>query len=331
MSLKVAVAGLKGHQGIILQGLPDLPGARLVAVAEADPDALASVSGWECADPDTRTYSDWREMLEREEIDILAEAGVDSERHQIVLAAAERGIHCITEKPLANSLPDLADVRLAVERTGIHLSMLLTMRFEPQYALVRSVIQSGEIGDVCLATAQKSYRLGERPKWQREKATFSGIIPFVGIHALDLIRWCSGREFTEVFGYCGNTGHPQIGDMDDQGHILARLDNGGSASARLDFCRPAAAPTHGDDGLRMAGSRGVIESAHGGAQVTLITNDSAPRELELPPHGENQFVNFVRSIRGECESGVPAEDCFRMTEVVLKARAAARRGTPYPV
>lgn len=331
MSLNVAVAGLKGHQGVILDGIAQMPDARLVAVWDDNPDALAGVSGWKCADEDTRTYSSWEEMLDKERIDILGEAGVDSERHRVLIAAAQKGIHCISEKPLASSLPDLADLRRAVDAAGVHVSMLLTMRFEPAYRAVRAVIQAGDIGEVCLATFQKSYRLGNRPAWQRDKATFSGIIPFIGIHALDTTRWCTGREYVEVFGWCGNTGHPEIGDMEDQGQILCRLDNGGTVSARLDYCRPAAAPTHGDDRIRVAGSEGVIEALYCGAQVTLITQDEGPRELDLPAPPENQFVNFARAVRGEVECDVPGEDCFRITEVVLKARASARHGMPYPV
>lgn len=331
MSLNVAIAGLKGHQGTITGGIPLVEGARLVAVCDDNPEALAGVAKWPCANPETRTYTDWREMLANEEIHILGEAGVDGERHQIILAAAAKGVHCLCEKPLVNALPDLADVRRAVEESGIHLSMLLTMRFEPAYRIVRKVIAEGGIGEVVQASFQKSYRLGNRPEWQRSSATFSGIIPFIGIHALDCIRWCTGREFTQVFGYCSNVAHPELRDMEDQGQVLCRLDNGATASARLDYCRPAAAPTHGDDKIRVAGGRGVIESGAAGTRVTLIDAEKGEMELELPPADEDQFVNFVRSTRGECACEVPAEDCFRMTEVVLKARASARKGITFPV
>lgn len=331
MALKVAILGLKGHQGVAVQGISQLPDAELVAVSDSDPALLSGVSSWKCATERTRTYVDWRELLEKEEVDVLCEAGVDSERSQIVVAAAAKGVHCLTEKPLANSLPELGDIRTALRTGGIHLSMLLTMRFEPAYRLVREVISSGAIGDVCMATSQKSYRLGNRPEWQRSSKTFSGILPFIGIHALDLIRWCGGQEYTEVYAACGNTGHPELGDMEDQGQILAKLAAGGTATARLDFCRPAAAPTHGDDALRFAGNKGVIEATACGTRVVLITQEQGPKELEIPAAPGNQFVNFVESIRGDAACDVPAEDCLRMTEVVLKARASARRGMPYPV
>lgn len=329
MSLRVAIAGLKGHQGAIISGIPKVEGARLTAVADTDPAALEGVRNWACADEETETYTDWREMMEAEEIDILGEAGVDSDRHAIIIAAAEKGAHCICEKPLANTLPNLADVRKAVEDSGIHLSMLLTMRFEPAYEAIRKIILNGDIGDVCLATFQKSYRLGNRPEWQRSSETFSGIIPFIGIHALDCIRWCTGREYTQVFGYCDNVAHPDVRDMEDQGQVLCKLDNGGTASARLDYCRPAAAPSHGDDRIRVAGTKGVIESLYSTEQVTLIDAEEGVKEVDVPAEKVDQFVDFVASTRGERQCRVPAADCFRMTEVVLKARASARHGRPY--
>jgi len=326
MALNVGLIGLKGHQGAILSGIPNVPGARLAAVCDDDITTLEGVSGWPSADSETQTFTNPQEMLEQAPLDLVGICGTDSERAEMILAAAERGIHVIAEKPLTKELDELERVRAAVEDSGIALTMLLTMRYEPAYRTMRRVIAEGAVGEVCLATMQKSYRLGDRPQWQRDKATFAGIIPFIGIHALDLIRWTTGREFVEGYAYCANTAHPDMRDMEDNATVAIQLDNGGSASARLDYCRPAAAPTHGDDRLRVAGNLGVIESMQQGEKVVLITQDEGPRELEL---GEkvDQFADFVASIEGGSACDVPAEDCFRMTEVCLKLREAAGSGS----
>jgi predicted dehydrogenase len=321
--MNVALIGLKGHYGTILEGLEGA-GCRLAAVADDNPEVLAGVAGWPAADADTKTYSDWRELLDHEQVDLVGESGTDNLRGEVIRACAERGVHVLAEKPLAFTLEELAAVREAVAAGGIHLSMLLTMRFEPAYRALRQCVQEGLIGDICQAAMQKSYRLGNRPEWQRDRATFSGIIPFIGIHALDLISWTSGRGFARGAAFCANTGHPELRDMEDHACLALELDNGGSAGVRLDYCRPAAAPTHGDDRLRLAGNKGVIESLAAGTQVTLITEAEGLRHLPLPDRGE-QFVNFVAAINGEEASVVPAEECFRITEVVLKLREAARQ------
>lgn len=320
--MNVGLIGLKGHQYVVLNELKEA-GCRLAAVCDDDAAALGAVSSWAAADAQTRTYQDFHEMLEREQLDVICETGIDSLRGEVIKACAQRGLHVICEKPLAFTLDELADVRRAVEASDIQLTMLLTMRFEPAYRLIREQVAAGVIGDVCQASMQKSYRLGTRPAWQCSRQTFSGIIPFIGIHALDLIRYTSGRDFTRGAAFCANTGHPELGDLEDNACLALQLDNGASASARLDFCRPAAAPTHGDDRLRLAGNLGVIEAM--GGEVTLITAAEGPRQLPLPPPGR-EFVNFVRSIRGEEPCEAPADECFSISEIVLKLRGAAERG-----
>ncbi|NPV49154.1 MAG: Gfo/Idh/MocA family oxidoreductase [Armatimonadetes bacterium] len=322
--MRVGLIGLKGHYGTVLEGLAEA-GCELVAVCDDDEGVLASARGWPQAGAHLRTYTDFREMLDHETLDVVAESGTDDRRAEVICACAERGLHVLAEKPLAYDLEQLGRVREAVAASGVHLSMLLTMRFEPAYRLVREQVAAGAIGEVCQAAMQKSYRLGNRPAWQRNRATFSGIIPFIGIHGLDLIRWTSGREFARAAGFAANVGHPEMGGMEDSACVALELDNGGTAGLRLDYCRPAAAPTHGDDRLRLAGNKGVIESVACGAEVALITADEGPRVLELP-EAPGQFANFVAAIRGDQACEVPAEDCYRITEVVLKIRDAARRG-----
>lgn len=323
----VALIGLKGHQAVILEGMQMLEEVQLVAVADDDPAALKPVTTWPVANENTSYYSDWRELLEREKPNIVGICDHDGVRAEQIIAAARAGCHILAEKPLAMTLEQLAEVRSAVEAAGVELSMLLTMRFEGPYVAMRTAIAKGAIGDVVLATVQKSYRLGQRPAWQRDRRTFSGIIPFIGIHALDLIRWTTGREFVSAMAYQGNVGHPEMGDMEDNASIVLRLDNGGSASARLDYCRPATAPTHGDDRLRIAGNKGIIEYQSSNPIVSLMTADSPPTELPQP-NAQNQFVDFVNSLRTGAPFGVPAEDCFRITEVCLRIRDAALAGRP---
>lgn len=325
MPTALALIGLKGHQYIVLDALPDLPGVEIVAVADDDPEALRRVPDFAGATADTRTYLDYRELLDRHKPDIVVEAGADRDRADVLVACAERGIHLIAEKPLAMDLAGLERVRAAVEEAGITATMLLTMRCEPPFLALREAIAENLIGTVTQAGAQKSYRLGERPAWQRSRETFSGIIPFIGIHAMDLIRWTTGREFAEVMAYSANVAHPDLGDLEDSACIIARLDNGASAAVRLDYCRPAAAPTHGDDRLRVAGNRGVIEAM--GDRVTLITAEEGPRELAQPGR-VNLFADYVEAVKANRQPFIPFADCVRITEVVLRAREAAVTARP---
>ena len=325
MGTKLGLIGLKGHYYVVVNSLSSLPEVSIVAAADDNPQALKRVPEFAGAGPDTRTYLDYRELLANHELDIVVEAGSDGDRADVLVACAERGINLISEKPMAKDLNGLERVRKAVESAGVQFSMLITTRCAPPYRALRQAIEEGRIGDVCQAGAQKSYRLGERPDWQKSRETFSGIIPFVGIHVMDLIRWSTGREFVEVMGYSGNVGHPEIGDLEDNACVIARLDNGASAGIRLDYCRPAAAPTHGDDRVRIAGNRGVVEVRD--ERAVLITHEEEPQELALP-EPVHFFADYLDALAEGRRSYIPFDDCVRITEVVLRAREAAEIGKP---
>lgn len=321
--MNVGLIGLDGHQGCVLNTIAKGDGLRLAAVASENKGPLDGVRKSKAAGPHTNFYSDWRELLDKEKLDILCLCSTNEQHAEQIQEGAARGLHICSEKPLTTTLEDLEATRKAVEKAGVKLTMLLTMRFTPPYLCAKRLVEGGAIGEICLATAQKSYKLGVRPEWMRCRRTFGGTIPFVGIHAMDLIRWTSGREFVECMAYHGNTGHPEIRDMEDQASVLLKLDNGGSATARLDYCRPASAPTHGDDRLRLAGTKGVVEVLSD--VVTLITEAGGVTKPMMPPE-EDLFGDFVASIQGKKEHLISAEDCYRMTEVTIKAREAADSG-----
>jgi len=325
MALKLAFLGLKGHWYGVAEELPDLPAVQLCAVADDDPGQLQRVPEFPGASAATHTYPDYRDLLDREKPDLVVEAGIDRDRAEIILACAARGIHVIAEKPLAMTLAELEQVQKAVHQSGIAATMLITMRGAPNYLAMREAVAAGLIGEVTQGGGQKSYRLGERPAWQKSRDTFSGIIPFVGIHIMDLMAWVSGRRFVEVMAYAANVAHPEIGDLEDSAAVIAKLDNGAPAAFRLDYCRPAAAPSHGDDRLRIAGHRGVIETI--GGTVTLLTHEEGPRELPLPPPVAF-FADFVEALQQRRAPFIPFAECVRITEVVLRAREAAETGRP---
>ncbi|HIE19103.1 TPA: Gfo/Idh/MocA family oxidoreductase [Candidatus Bathyarchaeota archaeon] len=327
MVYRVGILGLKGHQGVVLNSIPKIDDVVLSAAVDDSEEALTRLKKHPAVTSDTKFYTSILKLLEEEKIDIACVSGTDGERAQVLLECMNRGIHVLSEKPLTMTLDELSMVKDAYESSSITLSMLMTMRFSPPYRKIREVVMSGTIGEVCLANAQKSYKLGQRPSWQQSHKTFSSTLAFIGIHLVDLIRWCTGREFTEVTAYQSNVGHPEVHEMEDNAVMILRMDNGGSACIHLDYCRPRKAATHGDDLLRIAGNQGVIETFKHGSKVRLITHETEVEELPLD-EPVDEFLNFVNAVKGIEECEVPAEDCFRVTEIVLKARESSNLGQP---
>ena len=150
-----------------------------------------------------------------------------------------------------------------------------------------------------MSFSQKTYKWGKsRPDFYRSRKTFPGLAPWVGIHAFDWLHWILGDVFTEVQGREGTAARPDFPACGSQAAFLLSMGNGGVASVTLDYLRPETAPTHGDERLRIAGSRGVIETALVERKATLITADKPARSLPLTPQTDI-FTQFARSLRGE--------------------------------
>src|SRR5512140_1735698 len=130
--IRLAFIGLAGHIGEVLNPLQNLPDVEIAAWWDPDPQAGARLARTPAA-AGARSYADWRTLLDRERLDMVATCGDNGGRAAILLACAERKLHVVAEKPLAIERADLQRIQAAVARGGIRLTMLLPMRFAPIY------------------------------------------------------------------------------------------------------------------------------------------------------------------------------------------------------
>ena len=323
--VRLALAGFDGHPEEILRVLPQLPDVELVAVAEvaADPDAQASVlrDGFAAK---ARRYQTLAQLLAEEQPDVVAVCNHNGRRSAAILACAARKVNAIAEKPLALHRADLDAIYAAVKRSGIHLGMLLPMRFDSPYLAMRRIVESGAIGEVVQMDAQKSYQLGVRPAWQKHRATYGSTILWIGIHSIDLMLWVSGRRFTEAASLQGHVGFPEAGDMENAAAALFRLDNGGSATLHMDYLRPAAATGHGDDRLRVSGVHGIVEYQQS-AGVTLLSGKSGPEAVRDLPRQQSVFLDYLLSVYRGASPGLSWPEIVRSNEVALAAHTAVEQ------
>ncbi len=324
---RVGLIGTDGHTGVILGSIQKLPGVELTAFAKSLPEDDASgIRRNKAFAEKARVYDRFEEMLDKEELDVVGVCLPYYRNHEASIAAARKGIHIVSEKPIATTLAGLAELKKAVTDSEVRLTSLMNMRCFPPYRAARKAIQDGLIGEPILLTSQKSYRFGaSRPWFYKKMETYGGTIPWAGIHSIDYMRWTTGREYVEVSAWHGNQDHPDYPGFQDQAGVLFKLDNGGTAMSNLDYLRPQSAPTHGDDRLRIAGSEGVLEVLGAEGRVLLITAAGGPQELELPEKVDF-FADFMAELSGEGEHLISQADAFRLTEVCLKARNAAETG-----
>lgn len=333
--MKICMIGSSGHNHYVYRGLaeaaesgyPDLNviGAAPGSEGENMGDVMQAV---ESAGHSPQHFADYRVMLDRLQPDVVTVACHFADMPAASIAALERDAHVFSDKPLATNFEDFARLRKAYEQAeGLHITAMMGMRYEgPFYAAWESV-RGGTIGEVRLMTTQKSYRLGERDAFYRSRTSYGGTIPWIGSHAIDLMMWMGAAspqcvKPLSVYASHSAKANRDHGDLETSALVHLTFTDEVFGCASIDYLRPSAAPTHGDDRLRLAGSEGVIE-VMGGA-VTLIDAEGE-RQLEPAPD-RSIFLDFIAGAAGEREPLLTAAESFRLTEICLQARRSADEG-----
>ena len=322
--IRIGMIGFDGHPGEILGQLKRLPDVELAcyAVDGSDPAALQS-NLKNPAVQKAKRYDEYEPMLAQEKLDLVAVCNNDGRRTKAILACAAKGLHVIAEKPLALNREGLTAVRKAFASPQLRLSCLLPMRFSSPFLAMKQVVDSGPIGDVLQITGQKSYNLGSRPEWQRNPATYGSTVLWIGPHMIDLMRFCSGRELVEVAGYQVTNHLRGEGDMEDVTAAVYKLDNGGLGTLHMDYLRPDAAPGHGDDRLRLAGTKGIVEYMEALGVVVLSAKAKPVTLTSLPPEG-SVFVDFLQSVYLGKAPMLSLKDIYRVNEIAIATDEASR-------
>ncbi|MEA2069088.1 MAG: Gfo/Idh/MocA family oxidoreductase, partial [Verrucomicrobiota bacterium] len=242
-----------------------------------------------------------------------------------VIQATQAGLDIISEKPIGITLEETAAVESAVEASGVRLMAIFSMRADPVFQTARRLYSEGAIGKAVLVNARKSYKYGDetaRPEWFGKRSEYGGTFPWIGIHALDMIRFTTGLGVRQVAALQRNQAHLQRPDCEDTCCAIAELDGGVQATASIDYFRPASAGTHGDDWIRIVGTEGVIEARANEGTCTLLKNGTTPEAIPLD-EPESLFIPFLEGREGLTN----ATDAFELTQATLAARQAADEKT----
>ncbi len=178
--------------------------------------------------------------------------------------ALERGCRVVTDKPAAVTEAQLRRLRnaLAGERPGVLLTEF-DMRCQPAVRAAQQAVAAGRIGKPLLATARKSYKMGNRAAFYSDPAAVAGIVPWVLSHAVDLVRHVTGLHPTPIATRIGEPLARLRSGMEDHAAALLAIGEAGSAVCHADYLRPNGAAGHGDDQLRVAGETGIVEIRDG--------------------------------------------------------------------
>lgn len=321
--MKLCMIGAKGHFGYVLTALPHIPHVDVVAISAGTPeDDLGAMRQWlENLDRRPPVVDDWRVMLDTYTPDILSVHGPLNLNAEICIEAIKRGIHVFCEKPVATTLEDLERLKTAYAKSTVHFASMMGLRYEPAFHAAWRAVKQGAVGSIRLINTRKSYKLGTRPSYYAHRETYGGTIPWVGSHAIDWIHWFSGESFQTVCASHSTRENRGHGDMEMSALCQFTLTNDVLASASLDFFRPTGAPSHGDDQIRVVGTKGIVEVRDG--EAFLIDEATAGRQT-IPASCDRQiFRDFVGAVEGHVTPLLTASDTLIVAEACLLARQSA--------
>jgi len=224
--LRTALAGCGKVARIHAAALSRLEEAQLVAVCDAEParaEALAAACG-------ARAFTDVRRMLDATRVDALVVCTPHPAHAAPAIAAAERGVHVLVEKPMAASLADCDAMLAAAAASGVKLGVVSQRRFYEPVLRMKAAIDAGKIGRPALGVVlmfnwrEESYYASDpwRGRWDTEGG---GVLVNQAPHQLDLLQWFLG-EPEEITGYWANINHPSVA-VDDTALALIRFAGGG--------------------------------------------------------------------------------------------------------
>jgi predicted dehydrogenase len=252
--------------------------AKLVALCDENPATLARAA----AQTGVRaTYADYRELLQRDDVDAVIVATPNFTHPPIVLAAAAAKKHLLCEKPLALDFSTALQMYRAAEAAGICHMTAFTYRFVPAMRYMKHLLDQGDSGEVFHFRAQRFQDWDERPLgWrQSKKLAGSGEMGDMLSHRIDYAHHLVGpmasvvadlRTFVPTRG-----GQPS--DVDDWIALIARFTSR-EATAVLESTKLATG--------RGEGHRGQDIVEINGSDGTIVYSTQKPLELQIGHRGD---------------------------------------------
>lgn len=186
--LKVGLVGVGGISGAHIPAWESMEEAELVALCDVRLEQLEQYAGKRC-------YTDFNEMLENEDLDIL-DICLPTDLHvDYSIQAMKKGIHVICEKPISLNKDDVQRVYTTAQENNVKFMVAQVIRFWPEYEYVKSLYDTQKYGKLLSGSM---FRLGCIPKWSWDNWMFdenrSGLVPFdLHIHDLDFLVYTFGN------------------------------------------------------------------------------------------------------------------------------------------
>jgi UDP-N-acetyl-2-amino-2-deoxyglucuronate dehydrogenase len=322
-----------------------IPEARLVAVSDVVEENARKLAEKYSADA---YYTDFRKMLERDDIQAVSLCVPSGMRAEMGEACAQAGKHVLAEKPLEVTTERIDRLVESTRKAGVKLGCIFQYRFAEGPEYVKKAVDAGRFGRLVLGDAYiKWYRSDEYYRsgaWRGTRGLDGGgALMNQGIHQIDLLLWFMG-PVREVVAKTTAIGHEGL-EVEDLACALLTFENGAmgviEGSTATWPGHAARVEIHGSDGSAVIEDGGLrfwrfreeteederIRQEQMGESVLGSGAGDPLANLKWEGH-RRQIEDFARAILENRDPIIGGHEGRRAVEIIQAIYRSAETGKP---
>lgn len=314
---RVGVIGLGGIAQLVhLPILSKLPSVQIEAVSEINKTRLKTISEKFGID---KTYTDYNEMLKNTELDAAIIATPTNTHHQVAIDCLNTGLNILIEKPIATNLEEAQNIDATAKQVNKMVMVGMNARFRPDSMLLKSLINSGELGEIFYIRCGWNRKQSSNENWfLKKKEAGGGVILDLGIVLLDLGIWL--LDYPPLQSVSVQNFMHQSESVEDSAVGFLRFKN----NAVLNFEISWSFHSEKDSfALTAFGTKGTAHlnplrayKRMGGSHIDYTPGTAGNIKNLYKKSYENELKHFLASVRGEVKPHSSSEDALIRMELI---------------
>ena len=304
-----------GMEGVEIVGLADPAKASREKALELIPKGAA-----------VPAFTSYTALLKKVKPDAVLISSPHADHTAQVLGSIEAGAHVLCEKPLVCTAKEVRQVIAAAKKAKLVLGVSYQRHCAPPYIYVKSLIESGALGDITFVSTWQSQNwwASQEGTWRQKIAmSCGGQLNDSGSHLLDIVLWMTGLKPETAFAFENNWGR----EVDIDTALAVRAQSG----ALLNFS-VVGRSTHFVEDINIWGTLGGVIIRHGGV---VYRWESDAKQYAVPksklPKGTDPDTNFIAVLRGKGTLAAPPECALATISLTQAAWKSAKTGKPEAV
>ena len=233
--VKIGIIGLGGVAQLVhLPNFAKIPNVDLTAVAEINKSRLQTISDKFNV---KQRFSNYNEMLEKSEIDAVIIATPTSTHKDIAIDCLNAGKDVLIEKPMARTYQEAKQIVDAAKKNKRKLMVGMNLRYRPDTMLLRSFINSNEIGEPFYVKCGWIRKQSSSEKWfTKKEESGGGVIIDLGIHIMDLALWL--LDYPEISSVSAQNFHHYTKSVEDTSISCIKCNNSAVINMEVSWSLP---------------------------------------------------------------------------------------------